>query len=162
MEDKRLALLPLDKKTLERTPQLQRLCHMVKEPLNNGEWNAFYARLMRLFKMHKNRKDETGALVRHLMRELDSLWTFLSEPNVAATNNHAERLLRFPVIWRKQGEEFVERLLSLRQTCRLQGKRTYPHVAEAFEHYLSGNKPVVLLAGVQDARHSVNSAHTLS
>jgi transposase len=130
--------------------ELRRLCHMAKEPPTRGEWTAFYARLMRLFKLHQDRKDEAGKLVRHLMRELDSLWTFLHELGVSPTNNHAERLLRFPVIWRKRsfgtrtrlGEEFVERLLSFRQTCRLQEKRTYPYLVTAFANYLSGNKPV--------------------
>ena len=148
--------------------ELRRLCHMAKEPPSNGEWNAFYARLMRLFKKHKNRKNDAGALVRHLMREMGSLWTFLHESSVATTNNHAERLLRFPVIWRKcsfgtrtrQGEEFVERLLSFRQTCRLQGKRTYPRLTEAFEHNLSGSKPVALFADAREARRSVTSAHS--
>lgn len=135
--------------------ELRRLCHMAKEPPTQGEWSAFYARLMRLFKRYRDRKDKAGTLVRHLMRELESLWTFLHEPGVAATNNHAERLLRFPVIWRKrsfgsrtrQGEEFVERVLSLRQTCRLLGQRTYPYLLEAFESYLSGSNPSPLFSG---------------
>ena len=80
-----------------------------------------------------------------------------------------ERLLHFPVIWRKcsfdtrtrEGEEFIERLLSFRQTCRLQGKRTYPCMVEAFEHYSSGSKPVVLFADARDARHRVDSARSV-
>jgi hypothetical protein len=64
------------------------------------------------------------------------LWLFLKEQGVAPTNNHAERTLRFAVLWRKRsfgtrvdkGERFVERILSLRQTCRLQSKRVYPYI----------------------------------
>jgi transposase len=149
--------------------ELRRLCHMAEEAPTSGEWSAFYARLMRLFKRYRDRKDKAGALVRHLMRELGSLWTFLREPGVAATNNHAERLLRFPVIWRKrsfgtrtrQGEEFVERLLSFRQTCRLRGKRTYPYLVEAFASYLSGSKPATFFSDTREPCRSVNSARSL-
>jgi transposase len=142
---------------------------MGKEPPSNGEWNAFYSRLMRLFKMYRERGDEAGALAGHLMRELDSLWTFLHEPDVAATDNHAERPLRFPVIWRKrgfgtrtgQGEEFVERPLSLRRTCRLRRKRTYPCLVEAFERYSSGSRPTALFSAAREACRSVSSARFL-
>jgi len=34
-------------------------------------------------------------------REYDRLFTFLTVPGLAATNNHAERALRSPVIFRK-------------------------------------------------------------
>ena len=80
-----------------------------------------------------------------------------------------ELLFCFPVIWRKrsfgtrtqQGEKFVERLLSFRQTCRLQGKRTYPHLTEVFEHYLFGSKPVALFGDVRDVHYNVTSARSL-
>ncbi len=55
-------------------------------------------------------------------------WTFLIEENVEPTNNHAERVLRKGVLWRKnsfgctsdRGCRFVERLLTVVQTLRLQ------------------------------------------
>lgn len=127
------------------------------------------ARLMRMFKLYQDRKDEAGTLVRHLMRELDSFWTFLREPGVFVTNNHAERLLRFPVMWRKrsfgtrtrEGGEFVERLFSFRQTCHLQGKRAYPYLVETFERPLSGRKPRILFFNARGSRCSVTSARSL-
>lgn len=50
-----------------------------------------------------------------------------------ATNNAAERALRHAVMWRKisygtqteHGNRLVERLLSIRETCRLQGAPRY-------------------------------------
>ena len=55
-------------------------------------------------------------------------WTFVIEENVEPTNNHAERVLRKAVLWRKnafgcsseRGCRFVERLLTVVQTLRLQ------------------------------------------
>jgi hypothetical protein len=34
--------------------------------------------------------------------EMDLLWLFLQESGVAPTNNHAERMLRFALLWRKR------------------------------------------------------------
>jgi transposase len=57
-----------------------------------------------------------------------ALWRFVVTPGVEPTNNHAERVLRRGVLWRKnafgchseQGCRFVERILTVVQTRRLQ------------------------------------------
>ena len=129
--------------------ELRSLCHMAEAKPTVGQWNMFYARLMRLMGLYHDRQDEAGQLVRRLQRELDNLWLFLSEEGVSPTNNHAERTLRFAVLWRKRsfgskkdkGDRFVERLLSLRQTCRFQGKRTFKVLVEAMQSFLSGKQP---------------------
>jgi transposase len=64
----------------------------------------------------------------NLMSLGEALWMFVAEENVEPTNNHAERVLRQGVLWRKtsfgcaseRGCRFVERLLSVVQTLRLQ------------------------------------------
>ena len=61
------------------------------------------------------------------------------EEGVEPTNNRAERALRFAVLWRKmmhgtyneKGHRWVERILSLRETCRLRGIPTFPVLVEA-------------------------------
>lgn len=129
--------------------ELQLLCCMAKEPPSVGQWNMFYARMHRLIGLYQDRKDEVGRLVRHLREEMDCLWLFLQEKGVDPTNNLAERTLRFAVLWRKRsfgtrvdkGDHFVERILSLRQTCRLQKKRTFPILVEAMTAFLQGTKP---------------------
>jgi len=129
--------------------ELRRLCRMAKTPPTLGEWNMFYARFIRLVSRYGDRKDDAGKLVRRLRDEMDSLWLFLQEQGVAPTNNHAERMLRFAVLWRKRslgtqsdrGERWAERILSLRQTCRLQGSRTYPVLVNAVESFFSGKHP---------------------
>ena len=68
---------------------------------------------------------------------------------VEPTNNRAERALRHGVLWRKRsqgtqsdrGNRWVERILSLRQTCRLRGKPTYPVLVEATEAYFKSYSP---------------------
>jgi transposase len=129
--------------------ELRLLCRMAKRRPSNGEWNMFYARLLRLIGLYQDRDDEAGLLARLLRRELDHLWLFLEEQGVSPTNNHAERTLRFAVLWRKRsfgtrvdkGDRFVERILSVRQTCRLQGKRVYPVLVDAMCAFLEGATP---------------------
>jgi len=131
------------------TKELQLLCHMAKEPPGIKEWNAFYERLMLIFRLNSDCGDEAGKLVRQLIREVDNLWTFLDVQGVAPTNNAAERSLRFPVIYRKRslgtrqdcGERFVERILSLRQTCRIIQQRTFPVLVDAFSSWLLRSSP---------------------
>ena len=129
--------------------ELQRLCHMAKAPPTVGEWRAFYARLSHLISQNHDRQDEAGKFARRLLREMDSLWVFLEVEGVEPTNNRAERALRFGVLWRKRsqgtssekGNFWVERILSLRQTCRLRGKPTFPVLVEAVEAHFKGQTP---------------------
>ena len=118
-------------------------------PTTREEWNAFYARLIRLISMYHDQENEAGVFARRLYREIDSLWIFLAEAGVSPTNNHAERMIRFAVLWRKRslgtysdkGCRWAERILSLRQTCRLRGMTTYPVLVKAIGSYFRGEKP---------------------
>jgi transposase len=72
----------------------------------------------------------TRGTCRELLAWEESLWTFAFVEGVEPTNNHAERLLRGAVLWRKGsfgsssegGCRFVERMLTVVQTLRLQGR----------------------------------------
>lgn len=129
--------------------ELQSLCHMAKAPPSGGEWRAWYARLCRLIDRYHDRADEAGRLTRRLQREMASLWVFLSEQGVEPTNNRAERSLRFAVMWRKgssgtdsdQGNQWVERTLSLRQTCRQLGQSTFSVLVDAVTSFFQGRQP---------------------
>jgi transposase len=67
---------------------------------------------------------------RNLLRVKNALWTFARVRGIEPTNNHAERCLRPAVIWRKKslgchsqgGCRYVERMLSVIQTLRLQNR----------------------------------------
>jgi transposase len=129
--------------------ELQRLCHMAHSPPTGGEWRAWYARLCRLIEQYHDRHDDAGRFARRLLREMDSLWVFLSQQGVEPTNNRAERALRFGVLWRKRslgtastkGNRWVERILSLRETCRLQAKSTYTVLVDAVTSCFHGQPP---------------------
>jgi len=129
--------------------ELKRLCHMAHAPPTVGEWRAFYARLSHLISRNLDRQDDAGKFARRLLREMDCLWLFLEVHGVEPTNNRAERVLRFGVMWRKRsqgsasekGTRWVERILSLRQTCRIQARPTYPILVDAVDCYFKGNSP---------------------
>jgi len=105
--------------------------------------------LIKLITRNHGRKDEAGKFSARLLREIDSLWLFLEKGGVSPTNNHAERMLRFAVCWRKRsygnvsekGHRFAERILSLRQTCRLRAKSTFTVLVEALDCYFKEQKP---------------------
>jgi transposase len=75
-----------------------------------------------------------------------ALWTFLEAEGVEPTNNHAERLLRRGVLWRKrslgsqciEGCAFVARMLSVLQTLRLQHRGVLAYLQAALTAHRAG------------------------
>jgi transposase len=129
--------------------KLQRLCHMATAPPTGGEWRAWYARLCKLIDQYHDRRDDAGRFARRLLREMDSLWVFLAQHGVEPTNNQAERALRFGVLWRKRslgtasdkGNRWVERMLSLKEACRLQARSTYNVLVDAVGSLFTNRQP---------------------
>ena len=89
---------------------------------------------------------KTTALCRDLETWWDSLWTFAQQEGVEPTNNAAERALRSAVIWRKTsfghqsetGRQFVETMLTVGGSLRLQDRPALPFVRTACEARLTG------------------------
>lgn len=129
--------------------ELQRLCQMAKAPPTGGEWRAWYARLCKLINSYHERLDEAGRFARRLLREMESLWVFLCHHGVEPTNNRSEGALRFGVQWRKRslgtasdkGNRWVERILSLKETCRLRAVSTYHVLVDALSSFFHGQQP---------------------
>jgi len=129
--------------------ELRLLCHWAKAPPSEKQWTGFYSRLICLLFLHEGADDDAGRLARLLLREMDSLWTFLENEGVEPTNNRAERALRFGVIWRKRsygtqsdkGNRWVERILSLKETCRLRSQPSFPTLVDLIECYFKEQKP---------------------
>jgi transposase len=129
--------------------ELQRLVHWATAPPTSGEVQTWYARMIHLLARFRERPDEGGKLARTLEREMGALWTFVVEEGVEPTNNRAERALRFAVLWRKimqgtyneKGDRWVERILSVRETCRLRGLPTFPVLVEAVRCSFVGQQP---------------------
>ena len=82
-----------------------------------------------------------------------ALWTFAAVEGVEPTNNHAERLLRSGVLWRKNafgchseaGCRFVERMLTVVQTLRLQRRPVLDYLYRAVVAHRSGSPAPALL-----------------
>jgi transposase len=110
------------------------------------KWERFYNSLLLILSLFEDDTDDAGRLARQIIRELDALWTFLEHDGVEPTNNRAERSLRFGVLWRKcslgtqsdKGNRWVERILSVKETCRLRDKATFPFLVECLECYFAG------------------------
>src|SRR5262249_42325280 len=142
---------------------------MATAPPTGGEWRAWYARLCRLIDQYHDRQDDAGKFARRLLREMDSLWVFLAHHGVEPTNNRAERALRFGVLWRKRslgtasdkGNRWVERILSLRETCRLQAQSTYTVLVDAVTSFFAGQQPDLswINTGGSMSAHPLVSAH---
>ncbi len=82
------------------------------------------------------------------------LWTFVDVEGVEPTNNAAERALRPAVIWRKlcfgtqsaQGSRFVERMLTVIETCRQQKRNSFAWMTQAVQAHFAKEKAPSLLA----------------
>ena len=82
---------------------------------------------------------KTATFCENVLELLPALWRFVVTDGVEPTNNHAERQLRRAVLWRKHafgsasvaGCRFVERLLTVVQTRRLQGRSVLSYLYEA-------------------------------
>ena len=93
--------------------------------------------------LHESADNEAGKLARSLAAEMDSLWTLLYEHGVEPTNNRAKRALRFGVLWRNRslksqsdkGLRWVERILSLKETCRIKAKAPFSVLAGILWNY---------------------------
>src|SRR5690348_2465512 len=91
-----------------------------------------------------------------LWEHRQNLWTFVEVEGVEPTNNAAEQALRQAVIWRKlsfgtqsaEGSRFVERLLTVVETCRRQQRNALAWMVEAVEARFTGKTAPSLLSGV--------------
>lgn len=101
------------------------------------------------------RDASTATFCQNLLDLEPALWTFLYEEGVEPTNNHIERLLRSGVLWRKRsfgsqsasGCRFVERILTVTQTLRLQKRPVLDYLVHALQCHRAGNSaPQLLMA----------------
>ena len=82
---------------------------------------------------------QDGNLLHQPLAPYPALWLFAAIEGVEPTNNHAERILRLGVLWRKnafgchsaEGCRFVERMLTVVQTLRLQKRPVLDYLYRA-------------------------------
>jgi len=99
---------------------------------------------------------QTARFCRNLLEVYPALWTFARVEGVEPTNNLAERLLRAAVIWRKisfgnhseEGCRFVERVLTVVETLRLQRRPVLAYLTEVLTTHRAGRPaPMLVPAG---------------
>jgi len=89
---------------------------------------------------------KAATLCTSLLKLEPALWTFLYKEGVEPTNNHGERLARSAVLWRKisfgchsqRGCRFVERILTVVQTLRLQHRPVLDFLYRSLLAYRNG------------------------
>ncbi len=94
-----------------------------------------------------------------------ALWTFVDIKGVEPTNNFAEQLIRFYVLWRKssfgiqseRGNLFVERMMTATTTCKLQKRNRHDYITAAVEAHLK-NEPAPSLLPVEDTTDFIKLA----
>ena len=95
----------------------------------------------------------TAATCRLLLDADADLWRFVSIPGLEPTNHSAERALRHSVIWRRSshgtqsdaGSRFVERILTVVETCRQQQRPVFDFLRDALIAYRTGQPSPSLL-----------------
>jgi transposase len=112
-----------------------------------GELNPLHDQLMDALEAgERGHTEDLATLCAAILDLWPALWSFTEHADVDATNNRAERAIRHAVLWRKtsggtqtdEGDRFVERILSIRETCRLQDRRLHPYLIDVHNARLTG------------------------
>ena len=98
-------------------------------------------------------ESKTAAFCQNLLDLEPALWTFLRREGVDPTNNHAERVVRTAVLWRRiafgchsdAGCRFVERMLTVVGTLRLQKRPVLAFLEQSLRVHRDGRKPPKLI-----------------
>lgn len=122
-------------------------------------WATFQKRMAPLMKRVETLLEEGASSryalsgkCRRILNRRKHLWTFVRYAWVEPTNNAAERIVRQGVLWRKssfgtqseRGARYVERILTVCATCRLQGRSIIAYLRDACRCHLN-DMPAPLL-----------------
>ncbi len=117
------------------------------------QWDTFQSRMPELQKrveslLHAGARfdGKLGGKCRDILKHKEYLWTFVQDQTVEPTNNLAERIVRQGVLWRKgsfgtqseRGAHYVERILTVSATCRLQGRSAMEYLRNMCHCHLNG------------------------
>jgi transposase len=114
---------------------------------HDGELRPLHDDLMdALEAAERGRTPDLATLCSNVLDLWPALWSFTEHPDVDATNNRAERAIRHAVLWRKtntgtqtaDGDRFIERILSIRETCRCQNRPLHPYLVDVHNARLTG------------------------
>jgi transposase len=101
----------------------------------------------------ESRCGKTAGTCKELLTHEQWLWTFVDVEGVEPTNNEAERAERHGVLLRKtsggtdspQGSRFVERVLTVVDSCRRQGKKVLEYLSACIESWRQDRTPPSLV-----------------
>ncbi len=119
----------------------QRICW------DEGELNQIHDRLMDAVEAgERSRTPQLSRLCGTVLDIWPTLWNFTEHAGAEATNNRCERAIRHAVLWRKTslgtqseaGDRFVERILSIHETCRLNDRSMHDYLVEVHHTRLTG------------------------
>ena len=117
------------------------------------QWKTFQRRMPKLKKRVESLlragaffDSKLSGKCRDILKHKKYLWTFVEDQNVEPTNNFAERIVRQAVLWRKisfgtqseRGARYVERILTVCATCRLQNRSIIEYLRQACHCHLNG------------------------
>jgi transposase len=135
--------------------------HLFRGGGSEDEWDRRAAPLM--LEMHEILRQGRHSRDRRLARFCTRLrgvyrhlWTFAETAGVEPTNNHAERVQRRAVLWRRKsfgcasarGCRFVERILTVVQTLRQQGRPVVEFLSQTITAHRNGlHYPQLLVKG---------------
>jgi len=116
-------------------PQLQARLEPIANRLNKALVEGAYGDDARVAKFCEN-----------VLKLEPALWTFAAQEGVEPTNNFMERLMRLAVLWRKRsfgcnsdaGCRYVERILTVVQTCRLRHRSVLEYLHDAVRAHREG------------------------
>lgn len=142
----------------ELSEQGRRLVTIAKEvfcidkALNNKQIDIHYflrrikklkKEIRHIFKIILRIRDipQAHRVVKRMLKSFEMMWLFVKKQGIAMTNNLAERQIRKYVLYRKKllftwsdwGNQFVERILSLYLSCRLNKTKAFDHLLHAID-----------------------------
>ena len=114
-------------------------------------------------KGEKSARAKTSRSCAEILALEPAMWLFARREGIEPTNNLAEQLLRFAVLWRRvsqgtksrHGSLFVGRLLTVIETLRLQERNVLEYLTEACQAARAGMDPPSLLPGQGTLGHSI-------
>ena len=97
----------------------------------------------------KSQCSKTAGTCKELLGHEEWLWTFVDVAGVEPTNNEGERAERHGVLLRKtsggtdsaSGSRFVERVLTVVESCRRQGKEVLAYLSACIESWRHDRDP---------------------
>lgn len=132
-------------KLLEETARMFEWWHRVRDGTLSRDTFKVYMRPLRarveaLLREGSSLPDKkTARTCAKLLKASEAMWTFVRVEGLEPTNNSSERAVRHGVLFRKvsggtkspEGSRFVERILSVHATLRLQRRAILPFLREA-------------------------------